>query len=131
MIAVVIVLKREHVWEIDTWLQSCRILERGVEQALMNLLFESAKCEGVACIRSVYIPTEKNRMVSEFYDKFHFRRVSTPGAHATEYYCDAADYRSLPSSSRVTSRLGEAVLPEGRLVSAAAPDPNRPMAARA
>ena len=38
MIAVLIVRQVHDAWIIDTWLQSCRILERGVEQTLMNLL---------------------------------------------------------------------------------------------
>ena len=47
MICVVIVRKENSDWDIDSWLQSCRVLERGVEHCVMNTLFNEALVAGV------------------------------------------------------------------------------------
>src|SRR5262249_42497134 len=45
---------------IDTWLMSCRVLKRGVEQFLLGHLIGIAKDRSIATIRGEYIPTAKN-----------------------------------------------------------------------
>ncbi len=72
MIAVVIVEKAAEVWKIDSWLQSCRILERGVEQCLMNHVFSQARNERIKQIMGEYKPTDRNTMVAGFYEKMNF-----------------------------------------------------------
>lgn len=53
---------------IDTWLMSCRVLGRGVEQATLNVLVEEARQAGFKRIVGEYCPTPKNQLVK---DHFH------------------------------------------------------------
>ncbi len=96
MIGVVIVRKEGTEWEIDTWLQSCRVLERGVEQSIMNSLFQEAYAAGVESIRGRYIPTERNGMVSEFYPRLGFDVVGKNGDGSMDFACAVPRYAPHP-----------------------------------
>ena len=92
MIGVVIVRKNATEWSIDTWLQSCRVLERGVEQCVMNSLFEAAAQAGIEKIRSTYLPTDRNGMVSDFYSRLGFTVVDENDDGSVTYSCVVKDY---------------------------------------
>jgi FkbH-like protein len=57
---------------VDTWLMSCRVLGRQVENACMNVLAAKAKSFETQEIIGEYIPTAKNNMVREHYPKLTF-----------------------------------------------------------
>jgi FkbH-like protein len=76
MIAVVIVRKEGDRWIIDTWLMSCRVLERGVEQTIMNHLVARALKEGVKRIEGTFLRTDRNALVADFYPRMGFKEVS-------------------------------------------------------
>jgi FkbH-like protein len=57
---------------VDTWLMSCRVLGRTVEEATLNVLVEQARKLKASQIVGEYRPTEKNQMVAEHYPKFGF-----------------------------------------------------------
>ncbi len=60
---------------ITDWLMSCRVLKRGVEQYIMNFIFEEARARGLAMVRGEYIPTAKNGMVRDFFEQFGFLKT--------------------------------------------------------
>ncbi|HLJ45216.1 MAG TPA: HAD-IIIC family phosphatase [Bryobacteraceae bacterium] len=64
------------VWEIDTWLMSCRVLGRQMEKFMFDRLVEAAQARGIREIIGVFRPTAKNTLVRDLYDQFHFTRVS-------------------------------------------------------
>jgi len=76
LISVVILRPKESELEITDWLMSCRVLERGVEQYVMNEVFALAREKGLAKVTGSYIPTAKNGMVKEFYARFGFGVVA-------------------------------------------------------
>ncbi|MCV6825415.1 MULTISPECIES: HAD-IIIC family phosphatase [Halocynthiibacter] len=92
MIGVVIVRQDSKEWMIDTWLQSCRVLERGVEQRVMDSLFEEAAKAGVENIVAQYIPTDRNKMVSSFYSDMGFNVDSENDDGSVDYSCSVQDY---------------------------------------
>ncbi|MBQ8955349.1 MAG: HAD-IIIC family phosphatase, partial [Lachnospiraceae bacterium] len=57
---------------IDTWLMSCRVLKRGMEEFIINRLVEEAVYKGAKRIKAEYIPTPKNKMVEHIYDEMGF-----------------------------------------------------------
>jgi FkbH-like protein len=57
---------------IDTWVMSCRVLKRQVEDLALSLIIKQAKQYGCRYIKGEYIPTEKNKMVSRLFDDFGF-----------------------------------------------------------
>jgi FkbH-like protein len=58
--------------EITTWLMSCRVLGRGVEQATFNLLARLATARGLTGLVGLYRPTAKNEMVRGHYERLGF-----------------------------------------------------------
>ena len=62
--------------EIDTFLMSCRVLQRGVEEYAMNKIFEYARQCGYERVVGRYIPTAKNVMVKDFFQRFGFLGVA-------------------------------------------------------
>jgi FkbH-like protein len=62
-------------WEIDTWLMSCRVMGRRVEEAMFGEVTAEAAKRGVRRIIGVYRPTAKNGMVANHYPSLGFRLV--------------------------------------------------------
>jgi FkbH-like protein len=60
---------------IDTWLMSCRVLGRQVENACLNILAAKAKDLGATEIVGEYIPTGRNDMVRDHFRKLTFLPV--------------------------------------------------------
>jgi FkbH-like protein len=80
VIAVLIcLLKPQGEMDIDTWLMSCRVLGRQVEEASLDRLVEEARALGVHTITGEYKPTSKNGMVRDLYSKLGFKNVHTDG----------------------------------------------------
>lgn len=58
--------------EIDTFLLSCRILGKGIENAFIKKVMVLLKESGMASIKATYLPTAKNAQVKDFYEKCGF-----------------------------------------------------------
>jgi FkbH-like protein len=93
LINVVILAVRGETLEIDTFLMSCRVLQRGVEQLAMNRIFALAGELGLARVRGRYLPTAKNAMVKDFYRQFGFTLASEGEDGSAEWLLDVADYQ--------------------------------------
>ena len=74
----VVIMKRESedTVFIDTWLMSCRVLKRGMEEYIINKAVAYARDAGYDTIRAEYIPTPKNGMVKDIYTKMGFAAVT-------------------------------------------------------
>jgi FkbH-like protein len=83
-IAVLIGKRAGDTIELDTWLMSCRVLGRGVEQACLNAMSAAARDMGAARLTGLYCPTAKNGMVSELYARLGFTLVPPGAADARE-----------------------------------------------
>jgi FkbH-like protein len=64
---------------IDTWVMSCRVLKRQVENLMFDLVVNQAKQYECQYIKGEYIPTEKNKMVSNLLDNFGFSFIEEDG----------------------------------------------------
>jgi FkbH-like protein len=65
---------------IDTWLMSCRVLQRGVEDFALAKALDIARRLGCTVLEGRYIPTEKNGMVCDHYKRLGFHSVGTEGS---------------------------------------------------
>ncbi len=73
LVGVVILRKMdESTLFIDTWLMSCRVLKRGMEEFVINKIIEVAKDKGFSKIYAEYIATNKNMMVRNIYSQMGF-----------------------------------------------------------
>ena len=59
--------------EIDTWLMSCRVLGRRMEELMCGELMRAAQEAGVERILGRYIPTRKNALVQDLYLRMGFQ----------------------------------------------------------
>ena len=73
LVGVSILKKQSKVCVIDTLLMSCRVLGRGAEATFIAKLAEAATSLGCDEMRGKYIPTQKNAMVKDLYQRFNFR----------------------------------------------------------
>jgi FkbH-like protein len=76
IIAVVIGRLNESVLELDSWLMSCRVVGRQVEEATLNVIAAVAKKMSARAVRGIFRPTNKNAMVSGHYQRLGFVVVS-------------------------------------------------------
>ena len=71
---VYIVDKNPKFWVIDTFLLSCRIMGRGVENAILSQILKEAKLNGVKELRAEFIPTSKNKPAENFLADYGFTK---------------------------------------------------------
>ena len=64
------------IMDVELWLMSCRVLRRGMEHAMMNILIKKAREKGIKTIRGHYYKTAKNNMVKDLYGEMGFDKVS-------------------------------------------------------
>lgn len=60
---------------VDTWVMSCRAMNRGLEQFVMNDIYDIAEAFGATSIVGEYIPTPKNVVVKDLYEKMGFTPI--------------------------------------------------------
>jgi FkbH-like protein len=107
LVSVLLARVTGQVLEIDTWLMSCRVLKRGVEQLLMNHLHRLALARGIRVIRGDYIPTSKNTLVRNHYADLGFTCVQTGALGQTSWESKiAADWTPLTTFIKETPTDG-------------------------
>jgi FkbH-like protein len=73
LVGVVILVETvAHTLFVDSWIMSCRVLSRGMEEFMCNKIVEQARDRGHLRIVGEYIPTAKNGMVSDLYTRMGF-----------------------------------------------------------
>jgi len=101
LISIVIGLVRGDTLDLDTWLMSCRVLKRQVEETLLNEVARAAQAKGCGRIQGVYVATAKNEMVRDFYPRMGFRPARVT-ADRGEFFLDLKSFR--PTATKVTLR---------------------------
>ena len=93
---------------IDTWLMSCRVLRRGVENFVLNTMVERARAAGYHRLIGEYIPTPKNRMVEHHYESLGFQLMPADAAAAVSvrYELSLDDYSPKPCEIEAASSDG-------------------------
>lgn len=76
---------------IELWLMSCRVLKRDMEYAMMDELANRAHLAGIKKIIGYYYPTEKNKMVRDFYALQGFDKISEDEAGASVWEFEIGD----------------------------------------
>lgn len=100
MIAVVICNPVGPDWVIDTWLMSCRVLNRCVEQATLNYVVSRAKAAGIRTLIGEYLRTERNGMVKDHYLRLGFTPVQVE-EDKSRWQLDISSYVSLETSIEI------------------------------
>ncbi len=79
IVGVAIVRKNFATWSLDSFLISCRVIGRGVEDAFLARIALDAKKNGATTLIGEYIPTEKNEAVKFFYKNHGFEKFDEEG----------------------------------------------------
>lgn len=73
LVAVAVVASGAESWEVDTLLMSCRVLRRGLEDAILQCIADDALAAGATLLRGSYRASAKNGQVAGFYPERGFR----------------------------------------------------------
>ena len=105
MISVVICRRVDQDWEVDSWLMSCRVFGRGVENAILAEIVTEARHRGIRSVIGTYRPTARNKLVEDHYSKLGFTllRSHEDGTTVWQLFCEDAPKAIVPIEVR---RLG-------------------------
>ncbi|HEY0246388.1 MAG TPA: HAD-IIIC family phosphatase [Mucilaginibacter sp.] len=86
----VVILEQEDIDTlfINTWLMSCRVLKRGMENFILNTISNFAKQKGYTYLKGEYLPTAKNEMVKDHYLTLGFAPVDN------QWLLNVKDYKN-------------------------------------
>lgn len=79
---------------IDTWLMSCRVLKRGVENLVLNKLVVTARENGFERLIGEHLPTAKNGLVKDHYKNLGFTENNDLWILAVEGYVEKSHFIS-------------------------------------
>ena len=90
-----VILKKVNDQElfIDTWIMSCRVLKRGVEQFVLAEIISWAEQHGYTTITGDYLPTPKNALVKDHYESLGFQSA---GSSNTQWQLSVNHYKQTP-----------------------------------
>ncbi|SNQ51613.1 Subfamily IIIC HAD-superfamily phosphatase [Frankia canadensis] len=111
LVAVVIAVADGGALAVDTWLMSCRVIGRTLEDEVAGLLMAEARRRGLARVIGEYWPSPKNALVAGLYERLGYQRLDGP------------DDPSAPDVTRWARAVDEPYRPPGlmRVVSTSAP----------
>jgi FkbH-like protein len=110
MISVIIFDIDTEEWSCDTWLMSCRVLGRRVEELVLATVAQAAKEAKAKRLKGTYLPTKKNGLVTEHFAKLGFSKISDLPDGGTTWTLDLESYTApeLPMQVIYTDDLSRA-----------------------
>jgi len=103
MISVIVCRAEGDDWFIDTWLMSCRVLNRKVEQATLNELCAQARQRGLRRLVGEYIASGRNGMVAEHYARLGFTPLER-GEASSRWVLELAGHAPAPVPMQIEWR---------------------------
>ena len=76
LVSVLILKYEKETAEIDTYLMSCRVMGRKVEDEMMARIKGLLKQKGITTVKAAYIKTAKNAPVLDLFEKLGFENVT-------------------------------------------------------
>ncbi len=101
---VAIVEMGEERWRIDSFLLSCRVLGRNVEDTLLAYIIEQAGKDGARFLTGEFIPTKKNVPAKDFFSKHGFTKVSSDANGSELWDYNLRQVREFPQFVKVVVR---------------------------
>ena len=103
VISVVICRRSDPSWTIDTWLMSCRVLNRRVEEAVLDEIVAAARAAGASSLLGVFRPTDRNGIVKQHYAKLGFALVARDN-ESERWQLDVTSYQPKRPPMRILSQ---------------------------
>lgn len=76
IVSVIHLAPNKNSLEFETWVMSCRVLGRSLEEAVLEVAVRIARAQGAQDLRGFYLPTERNALVKGLYARLGFAPVS-------------------------------------------------------
>jgi len=92
----------ESIWSVDSWLMSCRVLGRRVEDAFLAAVVRLLRERGATTLTGRYIPTAKNELVADLFERLGF----SAGEEAGAWELALAAFEPGPNAMRVEVDVG-------------------------
>ena len=87
---------------LDLWLMSCRVLKREMEIAMLDGIALRAKARGLRRLIGTYLPTAKNSMVSDHYEKLGFTLLERDeSSGSSKWTLDVSSYTQRSTHIRI------------------------------
>ncbi len=96
-------------WNIDTWLMSCRVLGRRVEPMVLREILLHAREHGIERLVGSYIPTDRNALVRDHYEKLGFTPLARHDDGTTIWEFEART--EVPAAPMTVRRSGFGLTP--------------------
>lgn len=77
IVAVVIVNLADNVPVIDTFVMSCRVMGRNIENAIIDNIESELYAQGYVALQAQYLPTAKNKPVENLFEKLGYGILQT------------------------------------------------------
>ncbi|HJV22369.1 MAG TPA: HAD-IIIC family phosphatase [Holophagaceae bacterium] len=83
--------------QVDSFLMSCRVIGRGIEQAVWAPLLADARARGCRTLQAEFRPTAKNAQVADFFDGLGLPRIAEDPAGVRTYRIDLDSFNPPPT----------------------------------
>jgi FkbH-like protein len=103
LISIVIGKREGQRMELVTWLMSCRVVSRRLEEFVLDQLVELAGEAGIAELRGTYVPTTKNGLVAKHYEVLGFQLVEEGPNGTTTWEQSVAEH--VPSGAPIERKV--------------------------
>jgi FkbH-like protein len=103
LISVVIGKQSDGILEIVTWLMSCRVISRRLEEFVLDRLAEVARDGDMTPLRGRYVPTKKNGLVAGHYERLGFTPSGAEPDGSTTWELDVDGY--VPSDAPIARKV--------------------------
>jgi FkbH-like protein len=103
---------------VDTWLMSCRVLGRRLEEVMLSSARKYAYATGYKVVAGLYRPTAKNHQVADLYDRLGFDLIETADSGERRYRLPLVRVPEYPSGfvvedyTQVVAPGAEEIAPE-------------------
>ena len=106
---VLIAVREGDSLRVHTWLMSCRVMGRRLEEAVLAALSKFARTSGAAKIIGEYLPTAKNEVVAKLYSTLGFTATGEPGIFeiSTATTQDAPKFLKIIDHTNVDQQIEE------------------------
>jgi FkbH-like protein len=82
--------------DLVTWVMSCRVFGRQLENEALNILVEAARARSVRRLGATFVPTPKNAVIKDLFAKLGFMRDGADGT-SSRWSLPVADYAARPT----------------------------------
>ncbi len=72
LVSSVIAVAEGDALRIDSWLMSCRVFSRSLEQFVMRAIIAEARARGLSRVLGEYVPSSRNQVVADLFERLGF-----------------------------------------------------------